>query len=253
MKTLSVANQKGGVGKSTLAVHLAYAALEAGLRVLLVDMDKQGSLSLTFNGEPGTAQGLVASQLFAETQPDLKPEVLSEKLAIIRADAALLTIDKADNAVIRRPAAALRRFGADFDLCVIDTPPLLGIRLMAALAASDAVVTPVSVGLYELAGVKDLMDTINVIRVQGFNPRLRHIGILPMKTNSRSAEEADALQVLRARYGAAILPESLPERAPVRKAIAMRRPVWRGTKGQGHMLAGQEWKTACASILGRMA
>lgn len=253
MKILSVANQKGGVGKSTLAVHLAYAGLEAGLRVLLVDMDKQGSLSLTFTAEEGAEPGIVASQLFSVAPVDAKPEILSEKLSIIRADAALLTIDKADNTAIRRPSSALRRFSSNFDLCIIDTPPLLGIRLMASLAASDAVVTPVSVGLYELAGVADLMQTIHVVKTQGFNPRLRHIGILPMKTNSRSAEEIEGLKQLRQRYGAIILPESLPERAPVRKAIALRRPVWTATKGAGHFLAGKEWRAACASILGRMA
>ena len=219
MKILAIANQKGGVGKSTLTVHLAYAAIEAGLRVLLVDMDKQGSLSLSFpagdDAEPGS-------------------------------------IDKAENEVIRRPGPALRQFAGDFDLCLLDTPPLLGVRLMASLAAADYVVTPVSVGLYELAGVADLLQTIHIVRTQGFNPRLRHIGILPVKTNNRSTEEREGLASLRAQYGAAILPEVLPERAPVRKAIALRRPVWVATRGDGHLKAAQEWRAACASILGRM-
>ena len=61
MNILVIANQKGGVGKSTLAVHIAYAALDAGKRVLLVDMDKQGSLSYSFQAPEGTAPGLVAS------------------------------------------------------------------------------------------------------------------------------------------------------------------------------------------------
>lgn len=252
MKTLAVANQKGGVGKSTLTVHLAYAALEAGLRVLLVDMDKQGSLSLTFTATDGAAPGLMASTLYDSEVNGEQPEIITDKLAIIRANKELLSIDKAENEVISRPAKALRRFANDFDLCLIDTPPLLGIRLMASLAASDFVVTPVSVGLYELAGVADLMQTIHVVRTQGFNPRLRHVGILPMKTNSRSVEEREGLAALRDRYGAAILPESLPERAPVRKAIARRVPVWTGTKGAGHLLAAQEWRAACQSVLGRI-
>lgn len=252
MKILAVANQKGGVGKSTLTVHLAYAALEAGLRVLVVDMDKQGSLSLTFPASAGAAPGLLASKLFDAEPSEAQPEAINGKLAIIRADNGLLTIDKAENQVIRRPGVALRRFAQDFDLCLIDTPPLLGVRLMASLAASDFVVTPVSVGLYELAGVADLMQTIHVVRTQGFNPRLRHIGILPMKTNNRSTEERQALAALRERYGAAILPEVLPERAPVRKAIAKRRPVWVATKGDGHLKAAQEWRAACESVLERM-
>ncbi|MDF0606774.1 ParA family protein [Neisseriaceae bacterium TC5R-5] len=252
MKILAVANQKGGVGKSTLTVHLAYAAMEAGLHVLLVDMDKQGSASLTFSAKDGATAGLVASKLY-DAEPDgEEPQRLSDRLAIIRADNGLLSIDKAENQVIRRPGHALRRLAAGFDLCLIDTPPLLGVRLMASLAAADYVVTPVSVGLYELAGVADLMQTIHVVRTQGFNPRLKHIGILPMKTNNRSTEEREALVALRQRYGDAILSEVLPERAPVRKAIAKRIPVWSSTKGEGHLKAAHEWRKACETILGRL-
>ena len=94
-------------------------------------------------------------------------------------------------------------------MCLIDTLPLLGVRLMVSLAASDFVVTPVSVGLYELAGVADLMQTIHVIRTQGFNPRLRRVGILPMKTNNRSTEEREVLARC-ATAGSAILPKSCP-------------------------------------------
>ncbi|MDD5581368.1 MAG: ParA family protein [Methylobacter sp.] len=252
MKILSIANQKGGVGKSTLTVHLAYAALDAGLRVLLVDMDKQGSLSLTFTATDGAASGLTASKLYAAEVNNERPQAISDRLAIIRADNALLAIDKAENQVIRHPGLALRRFAKDFDLCLIDTPPLLGIRLMASLAASDYVVTPVSVGLYELFGVADLMQTIHVIRTQGFNPRLKHLGILPMKVNSRSIEAQKALATLREKYGQVIIPEALAERAAVRKAIALRRPVWVSTRGSGHLKAAQEWRATCAAILVRL-
>lgn len=253
MKILAVANQKGGVGKSTLTVHLAYAALEAGQRVLLVDMDRQGSLSLTFTASAGAASGMKASQLYDMEPRDERPEVISEKLSIIRADAGLLAIDKAENAVLRLPGKALRRFADDFDLCLIDTPPLVGIRLMASLTAADYVVTPVSVGLYESAGVADLLNTIHVIRTQGFNPRLKHVGILPMKTNTRSAEEKEGLADMRERYGAAFLPLSLPERAAVRKAVAKRIPVWSSTKGEGHLTAAKEWRAACELILSKVS
>ena len=102
MKILAVANQKGGVGKSTLTVHLAYAALEAGQRVLLVDMDRQGSLSLTFTASAGAASGMKASQLYDIEPRDERPEVVSEKLSIIRADAGLLAIDKVENTLTKK-------------------------------------------------------------------------------------------------------------------------------------------------------
>ena len=252
MKTLSIANQKGGVGKSTLAVHLAYTALESGMRVLLVDMDKQGSLSLSFPQKADTAPGLVASSLFAAELGNGAPERISDALSIIRPDLGLLNVDKAENKVLRFPGMALRRFADDYDLCIIDTPPLLGVRLIASLAASDFVVTPVSLGLYELAGVQDLINTIQVVRSQGLNPKLRHVGILPMKTNTRSSTANKALASFRQNYAASILAEGLPEREAVRQAVATRRPVWQGTKGAGHLKAAHEWKAACAAILGRV-
>ena len=235
MKTLSIANQKGGVGKSTLAVHLAYAALEAGQRVLLVDMDKQGSLSLSFPPKADTVPGLVASGLYAAEPVNAMPERIKDNLSIIRSDLALLNVDKAGNNVLRLPGMALRRFEDDYDICIIDTPPLLGVRLIASLAASDFVVTPVSLGLYELAGVQDLINTIHVVRTQGLNPKLRHVGILPMKTNTRSSTANQALTSFRQNYAAFILAEGLPEREAVRQAVATRRPVWQGTKGAGHL------------------
>ncbi|WNV05837.1 ParA family protein [Candidatus Methylospira mobilis] len=253
MKILSFANQKGGVGKSTLTAHVAYAAQELGLRVLLVDMDNQGSLSLTFPGEEGKEM-LMASTLYSTERTDAEPDHLSDKLSIIRADMGLLAIDKAENKVIRLPGTALSRFHDRFDLCLIDTPPLLGIRLMASLAASDFVVTPVSVGLYELAGVANLLQTIHVIRTQGFNRRLRHIGILPMKINMRSKQGLAALNDLRQQptYGDLIMPETLSEREPVRQAVAERRPVWTKISGEGHVKAAGEWRAACNAILKRV-
>ena len=252
MKTLSIANQKGGVGKSTLAVHLAYAALDAGMRVLLVDMDKQGSMSLSFPPVPNAIPGIVASSLYAAEQSEEMPERINDKLSIVRPDLALLNVDKAENKVLRFPAMALRRFSDDYDLCIIDTPPLLGVRLIASLAASDYVITPVSLGLYELAGVGDLIQTIHVVRTQGLNPKLKHIGILPMKTNSRSSTANKALANFRKSYADSILSEGLPEREAVRQAVANRRPVWVNTRGAGQLKAAHEWKAACAAILGRV-
>jgi chromosome partitioning protein len=252
MKIISGANQKGGVGKSTLISHLAYRALELGLRVLLVDMDKQGSLSLTFNAN--NKSGLVASTLFSSDFESEKqsPQQVAENLFIIPADNKLLSIDKAENAVIRNPAKALKKYADDFDVCIIDTPPLLGIRLMASLAASDYVVTPVSIGLYEMAGVEDLIQTIHVVRTQGFNPKLKHIGVLPMKTNNRSTREQAGLQELKDKYGDAILNESLPERAAVRNAVAEKVAVWHKPRGGSHQKAAKEWIAACDAVLARV-
>lgn len=251
MKTIVVTNQKGGVGKSTVATHLASLALESGLRVLLVDLDAQGSMSHSFLPHIPDETALVASQLFAEVAPELSPLQLSEHLSIVRADRALVDVDRLSASAVSRPASVLRGLASRYDVCIIDTPPLLGVRLMAGLVAADYSVTPVSVGMYELAGVSQLLQTVAAVRTQSLNPNLRNLGLLPVRVNSRSASEVASLQLLRSKLGATLLEDVLPERAAVRQAIAARVPVWHRPRGDGAQKAAAEWRAACTTILRR--
>lgn len=248
MKTLAVANQKS-VGKSTIAFHLAHAGAEAGLRVLIVTFDAQGSLELVFPAIDGAAPGLLASALFEEAEPSTPLEYLNERVAIIRADQTMFALDTAPESFIRRPKMHLRRFAADFDLCIIDTPGRICMPLNAALTAADVVLCPVSMGLFEIAALADLWKFIQAVRKKGYNPQLRLMGILPNKINTKSKEELQGLADLRQQFGTAIMPEMLTERAAVKQATSRRRPVWFGTKGAGHRAAGVEWKSVCNSIL----
>lgn len=256
MRVLAVANQKGGVGKSTLTVHLAYAAVEAGLRVLLVDLDKQGSLSLSFEATEGEPEGLAASALFSADAPAGQPQRLGENLAIIRADETLSLLNGGVKDAEKRPARNLSRFAADYDLCLIDTPGAIGFNppmTVAALIAADAVVCPFSVGLYEGKGLADLWAYLKSIKTAAYNPRLRLLGLLPSKVNTKSSEEREALDQLRAQFGpGVILPGLLAERTAVKQSIMRRRPVWRNTKGAGHLAAAKEWRAVCNHILGQL-
>lgn len=256
MRTLAVVNQKGGVGKTTLAVHLGYAAVEAGLRVLLVDLDTQSSLSLSFPTIDGAEPGLLASSLYsADGVTHQEPEILGEKLAIIRADDKLALLNGSVEGVAKRPARSLRRFADQYDLCLIDTPGGLGFNppmTVSALVAADAVVCPVSIGLYEGKALADLWTYLKQIKTPAYNPTLRLMGLLPSKVNTKSPEERHALENLRAKMGPVILPGMLAERTAVKQAIMRRRPVWKNTRGAGHLSAAKEWRAVCNHILGML-
>jgi chromosome partitioning protein len=200
MKSIAVVNQKGGIGKTTVATHLGYAGRDAGLRVLMVDLDRQGSSSLTFSPVDGAAPGLLASGLFAERLPDLQPEIVSAGLSIIRADKGLSLLTGADAAQLKRPRQHLKSLAANYDLCVIDTPGSIDLSppmTAGALVAAEAVICPFPVGLYESAALKDLLEFLTKIKQEGYNPALRVMGLLPSKINTKSKSEREALEGLR--------------------------------------------------------
>lgn len=249
MKTLSVANQKGGVGKSTLAVHLAWYAQSLGLRVLVVDFDGQANSTKTFCSEP---TGLAASALFRGEPDGSAPEALEKGFALIHADVGINDVEGLALDSIRRPSAWLASFADRFDLCVIDTPPNLGRRLLAALISSDSVVSPVSLNGYSMQGITDLQRTILAVKKE-FNPRLRNLGLLPNLLNTRSKTQRALLCELRAALGDRVLPLALTSRVAVSDAIDQRHPVWVKARGQSGEKAAREMRLVCEQIIGRIA
>jgi chromosome partitioning protein len=247
---IAVVNQKGGAGKTTVSNHLVHAARRAGHRALAVDFDKQASFSLGILPADDATRGLHSSDLF-DGPPSVAPERVADDLSIIRSDKLELARRvHSDKDTTENAARNLRRVAHDFDVCIIDTAGSLGedATLYAALMAADYIVCPFQVGLSELAALQDLWVHIEGVR-RNVNPRLKVLGLLPCKINTRSTEESEFLVMLRKTYGKFILPHVLAERAAVKQAVARRVPVWQGTKGDGHRKAGQEWLTACESIL----
>lgn len=258
MKTIAVATQKGGQGKTTIALHLAFSAVEAGLKVLFVDLDTQGNATLVLTGSSRVAHApdyaaLTASSLFnAKTGRRIKPLATDEGIDLIAPDAQLSehikgAIDPHSPELVA-PRAVLGKFADDYDLCVIDAPPALGQVLAALLAASDAVITPLTMDIFAIDGAAELLDTISLVK-ETKNPGLVHLGIVPNQINTRSQDETATLASLRQAYGALITPYAFSLRRAVKVSMAARKPVWRAVSGSSHSKAAREWKENCRAVL----
>ena len=252
MKVIAIANQKGGAAKTTTAAHVAWAAQEKGLRVLVVDLDKQGNMSYLFKGDDAPVNNLKASQLFFRARENMHPQVCGD-FGVIGADfEGLERVESTADIHLKQFYANLQAFSNDYDLCVIDTPPSLGKILRSAIIASDYVLTPFQIGVFEMAGASQLLGTMNSIRSSGQNPKLKHLGILPSKIKTNSPQELESLAQLQKKYGKVVFSMSLAERSAVKQAVASKAPVWQGAKGESHRLARDEWRAAMAEVLKRM-
>ncbi len=258
MKAAAVASPKGGNGKTAFSANLGRKSVEAKKRTLLVDFDKQGSLS---KAHPRTADPskryITTLDLFGSVDElaGAELEYLEPGLAIIRVDPdhfdALLKLEGMPDEFTKRPARILRQFADQFDVGVYDTPGSIGQFLKAALTAADAVVCPLKVGLYDTDGLAQLWRFMAQIRTRGFNPKLRLLGMIPSLVDTRDKMELDALQQLRghSQFGPAIWPYMLAHRVPVSRAINTRRAVWHDAKTKSHKEAAVQWTNACGHVL----
>ena len=224
MKTVACAIQKGGVGKTSTSVHLAFNFVERGLRVAMIDLDTQGNASQTLKEY---ACGVSSSALFDSVS---LTDIEATGLVLFEADAKLATLEKmsTQDAVraFRRSLVTLKTRG--FDVCVIDTPPALGVAMVAALASSSHVVSPVEMEIYSIQGIKKMLQTL--ANVRQVNPNLSFIGMFASKVDSRNPRHVAHLTELRAAYPDLLLPTSIGLRSSIADALARGIPVWQVQK-----------------------
>lgn len=251
MPILSIVNQKGGSAKTTVSVHVVHAAIRRKQRVLAIDFDKQGSFSDFFD-RTSVGESITASQCFAGPLEG-NVEQVNEHLHIVRADQQLRKVSSAGVDAARVAATNIRALSAGYDLVLIDTAGALGedATTIASLLAADYVLSPFGVGKFEASALAALWTYLRGIRARE-NTRLKVLGLLPAKINTRSKTEMQGLESLRTSLGNIVAPHILAERASVKQAIAQGVPVWQATKGEGHATAAKEWRAACRWVLDAM-
>ena len=202
MRTIAILNQKGGSGKTTTAVNLASTLAEAGQRVLLIDLDPQGSASLWYGfKEKGKS-------LFEVLTADLKVEQAIEKtsienLSFIPASSVLGGVEKALANEVACESILKNKFAQltekPWDFLLIDCPPTLGVLSLNALTFANEVLIPVEAHVMALHGLVQLLKTINVVK-QRLNPTLELAGILPCRVDLRTKHSQEVLSQLNSRF-----------------------------------------------------
>jgi len=205
MRSIAIANQKGGCGKTTTAVNLAAALAEQGRRVLLVDLDPQGHATLACGLQPNRLERTVY-EVLGERDASLAEVVYPTAHAgLWLAPANILLSGLETDMAIRPGREYLLRQALDgvrdrFDDCLIDCSPSLNLLTLNALVAVDEVIIPVQTHYYAIEGLRQLLETIDVV-TERFNRRLRIRGVLLTFVEPRTRLSRDVWQQMKEFFG----------------------------------------------------
>ena len=194
METLTVINQKGGVGKSTTALAIGQGLLLKGYKVLFIDLDMQGNLSYTLEADTTgyNAMGILQrpETTLKEIQHTAGGDIIASTPSLSRADSLLSQTGKEF-----RLKEALEQVAANYDYCIIDTPPALGVLTINALTASHGVIVPTQADIYSMQGLLQLHNTIEAVK-KYCNPTLKIEGILITRFNERTRVRKEVARML---------------------------------------------------------
>lgn len=227
-RIVALANQKGGVGKTTTAVNLATALAAAGHGVLIVDLDPQGNAS-TGLGVERTARALTSYELILG-EAELEGVIVATdipRLSIVPASQDLAGADLEFTALERREfllSRAIRSRVRDYDDVLIDCPPSLNLLTINALVAADSVLVPLQCEFYALEGLTQLMRTIERVR-RALNPRLELQGVVLTMYDQRNNLCDLVAADVRSHLGAKVFDTMIPRNVRIAEAPSHGKPV----------------------------
>jgi chromosome partitioning protein len=253
--TLAVANQKGGVAKTTTVASLGAALAERGERVLLVDLDPQACLTFSLGIDPEDlelsvhqvlTQGLHPTEAVVTTEEGL--DLLPATIELARAEAELLTRTGREH-VVKSALEDLEDADKGYDWVLLDCPPSLGVLTVAALTAARGVLVPLQCETLSHRGVGQLLDTVHDVR-RFTNRRLEVWGVLPTLFDGRTNHARTVLDTISQTYDLDVVEPPIPKTIKFAEAPAAGRSILatqRGNKG------AQAYREVAGALIERAA
>src|SRR5947209_6285707 len=215
MKIVAIANQKGGVGKTTTAVNLSCALAERGVRILLVDLDPQANATSALGLQELEADSIYDSLLGGASIADKVLPARIKHLFIVPANLDLAGAEveiarMSDHLMRLAKALSILRTDQAFDFVLLDCPPSLGILMTNALAAADEILTPIQCEYFALEGLVKIVHVVEQVRDSGANDQIEIGGIVMTMFDSRTNLSAQVVAEVRQHFGERVYQTVIP-------------------------------------------